>query len=149
MAQATTVRGSKLLVKLGDGTTPEQFIHNCTINNQRGIQLSANTNDTNVPDCDDPDLMAWVEREKVSLSASVTGEGTLNAPDVDIFWDWFTDADARNAKIVLDIPGASGGRIFTGAWHCTGFEVSGTRGEKVTCSITLQSSGIVVKTNNT
>lgn len=149
MAQATTVPGKSLLIKVGDGATPEVFTHNCSINAERGLQLSAQTNDINVPDCDDPDLMAWVEREKVSLSGQITGAGTLNAEDQDLFWDWFKSPDTKNVKVVTDIAGASGGRVFSGAFHCTNFEISGNRGEKCTCSITLQSSGEITMANNT
>lgn len=149
MAQATTVPGKSLLIKVGDGGDPETFAHNCSINAERGLQLSAQTNDVNVPDCDDPDLMAWVEREKVSLSGSINGAGTLNAPDQDLFWAWFNSSDPRNVKVITDIAGASGGRIFSGAFHCTNFEISGTRGEKVNCSITLASSGAITMANNT
>lgn len=148
MAQATTVPGKSLLIKVGDGGSPETFTHNCTINAERGLQLSAQTNDVNVPDCDDPDLMAWVEREKVSLSGTINGSGTLNAPDQDLFWAWLSGSSTKNVKIVTDIAGASGGRVFSGAFHCTNFELSGNRGEKVNASITLQSSGAITFANN-
>ena len=149
MAQATTVPGKSLLIKVGDGESPETFTHNCSINAERGLVLSAQTNDVNVPDCDDPDLMAWVEREKVSLSGQINGAGTLNAEDVDLYFAWLKDPLARNVKVVTDIAGASGGRVFTGAWHCTNFEISGNRGEKCSCSITLLSSGEITIANNT
>ncbi|MGE0828941.1 MAG: phage tail tube protein [Hyphomonadaceae bacterium] len=149
MAQAVTVPGKSLFIKVGDGGSPETFTHNCSINAQRGLQLSAQTNDVNVPDCDDPDLMAWVEREKVSLSGAINGSGVLNAPDQDLFWEWFSSADPKNVKVITDIAGASGGRVFTGAWLCTGFDITGNRGEKCQCAITLASNGAITFANNT
>lgn len=149
MAQANSIPGRSLLIKVGDGGDPETFTHNCSINAERGIVLTAQTNDVNVPDCDDPDLMAWVEREKVSLSGQINGSGTLHAQDQDLFWEWITSNSPKNVKAITDIAGASGGRIFTGAWHCTNFEISGNRGEKCNCSITLLSDGIITFANNT
>lgn len=149
MAQAKTARGTKLLIKIGDGGSPsETFAHNCSVNAARSFQLSANTNDTNVPDCDDPDLMAWVEREKVSLSGTVNGAGVLNTPDLEFFFDYVADSDPKNCKIVVDVPGSDGGRVFTGSFLCTDFQISGDRGQKTDMSITLQSTGAITIANN-
>ena len=148
MAQAKTARGTALLVKVGNGATPEVFAHNCTINGQRALQFSAQTNDVNVPDCDTPEQLAWVEREKVSVGAQITGEGVLNTTDLATYFDWVTGEDTKNVKVVVDVPSGDGGRIMSGAFHCTQFDISGNRGEKVTASITLQSSGAVTIANN-
>jgi hypothetical protein len=148
MAQATTIPGKSLLIKVGDGGSPETFVHNCSINAERGLVLTAQTNDVNVPDCDDPDLMAWIEREKISLGGQINGAGTLHAEDVDLYFAWLASSSTKNVKVVTDISGASGGRVFTGAWHCTNFEISGNRGEKCSASITLLSSGAITIANN-
>lgn len=149
MAQATTASGVRqLLILVGDGGSPETFVHPCSINSQRGLVLTADTNDVIVPDCEDPDLMAWVEREKVSLGGTINGEGTLNVPDLDLFWDWFESSDPKNVKVVVDLEAVNGGRVFSGAWHLTNFELGGERGQKVSASITLQSSGAILKSNN-
>lgn len=148
MAAPTTARGTKLLIKVGDGEDPEVFSHPCTISGQRAIVFTSTVNEVNVPDCALPDQLAWIEREKVSVSAAINGEGTLNAPDADLFFEWVTDEDEKNVKCVIDIPGSTGGRIYSGAFHCTQFEEGGNRGEKVNASIQLQSTGVVTKTNN-
>lgn len=142
MAQAKTVKGTKILVMIGDGASPsESFAHNCSVNGARSFQLSAQTNDVNVPDCDDPDLMAWIEREKVSLGATVQGAGVTNTPDVEFFFNYAKSPDPKNCRVVIDVPGADGGGYFAGAFHCTDFQVSGDRGAKSDISITLQSTG--------
>lgn len=148
MALAKTAKGTQLLIKIGDGADPEVFAHSCTINAERGIQFSAETNDVSVPDCTDPELLAWVEREKRSLSATINGAGVLNGPDADAYFDWLADADPKNVKVVLNIPGADGGVIFSGAFHLTQFELSGTRGEKVNCTIRLESDGAITVAAN-
>lgn len=148
MAQAQTVRGTKLLVKIEDPEAPGTFTHNCSINGQRSIQFSSQTNDTNVPDCDDPDLMAWIEREKTSLGATIQGAGVLNTPDVPLFWRYLADSDPWNVKFVIDVAGAVGGGHFDGEFLCTDFQAGGDRGTKSDCSVTLQSNGLVTFTAN-
>lgn len=148
MAQAKTARGTKLLIKIGDGGGAETFTHNCSINGARSFQLQAQTNDVNVPDCDDPELMAWIEREKVSLGATIQGAGVLNTEDLEFFFDYAADADPKNMRIVVDVPGADGGGYFSGAFLCTDFQVSGDRGQKTDFSATFQSSGAITFTAN-
>lgn len=148
MTASNTIRGTKLLIKIGDGGSPEVFAHPCSFAGQRSMQLQAQTNDVTVPDCDLPDQLAWVEREKVSVSATISGEGVLNAEDQDIFFDFVTDEDPRNVKTYTDVAGSAGGRIYAGSYHCTQFEISGTRGEKITANIQMQSTGVITKTNN-
>lgn len=149
MAEAKTVRGSQLLIKVGDGGDPEQFSHPCSINAERGLSKSAETRNNNVPDCDDPEGIVWTGTEKSSLSATITGSGTLHAPDQDLFDDWFESPDAKNVKVFTNITGANGGRIYSGKFHLTQFEITGNNGETVQCRITLVSSGAVTRANNT
>lgn len=149
MAQAKTLPGSSLFIMVGDGATPEVFAHPCLINGARSLQLSAETADTNVPDCDDPEAIAWIEREKRSLSAQITGEGTLNTTDTESYFNWLKSEDTKNIRVKLNgITGANGGGYFSGAFHLTAFEVSGNRGEKANCSLTMLSSGAIAWTDN-
>jgi len=148
MAQATTVRGSALLIKVGDGADPEVFAHPCSINAERGLAFAAETRNNNVPDCDDPEAVVWQGTEKSSKGATITGSGTLNAEDQDLFFDWFESELTKNVKVFTNITGATGGRIYTGAFHLTQFEITGNLGEKVQVRVTLVSDGAVVKTNN-
>lgn len=145
MAQAKTARGTKLLIKVSDGAGTPVFAHPCLINTDRGISFTADTNDVLIPDCSDPDLMAWAAREKVSLSAQISGSGTLNTPDVSFFSDWVMSADPIAVKVELNgVVLADGGGYWQGNFHCTSFEVSGARGNRMQCSITLVSDGAVV-----
>jgi hypothetical protein len=47
--------------------SPEVFASPCGLNS-RSFNRTAATNETNVPDCDDPDAASWLERDVVSLS---------------------------------------------------------------------------------
>lgn len=150
MAAVKHMRGVKLLLKVGDGATPtEVFTSMCSINAERGITFTSATNDQDIPDCTNPDLLAWVAREKTNLSASVTGAGVLDTSDVAAMFAWLTSENTKNCKVIVDVPSASGGQIFTGTYHLTEFSITGNRGEKAQCSISLQSSGPVTIAANT
>lgn len=139
-------RGVQLVIKIGDGAAPEVFTSYCTINAARSIAGEAATNDFNIPDCDDPDAMGWLAREKVSLSYSVNGAGVLNTPDVEIFAEFLADPLPRNMQIIVDVPLADGGVMFEGAFHLTNFEITGDRGAKMEASLAFVSDGPVTVT---
>lgn len=141
--------GVKLLLKVGDGASPEGFTAFCSVNAARGITFSSQTNEFPDIDCDNPEAVAWVATEKTNLSCKVTGAGTLNTPDVDDFFEWQTSSDPKNCHIVVDVPSADGGVIFEGAFHLTEFAITGDRGAKMQCSISLASDGEVTKVANT
>jgi len=148
MATVKHARGVKLLVKVGDGADPEVFSAYCTINSTRGITFTSTTREFNLPDCSNPDQIAWVAREKDGLSVNVTGGGILNTPDVEEFFDWWKSEDSKNVQIVVDVPSVDGGVIFEGAFHLTEFGITGDRGGKQEASITLASDGEVTATAN-
>lgn len=136
-------RGTKLLVKIGDGASPEVFTHYCSVNAEREFSLEANVNESLAIDCDDPDAAGWVDREVESLSGQITGQGTLNGPDFAEFWDWFSSAEPRNCQVVLNVAAADGGGMVEGAFLLTNLTKTGNRGEKVQVSLTLQSTGVL------
>lgn len=145
MAQAKTMNGSQLLVQVGDGADPEVFAQGCLINTSRGIAFSSSATETQVPDCDDPDLPTWIERAIDGLSAEVTGEGVLDTTNLQSYWDWFKSGEAKNIRVAVNVPGASGGghwamRAVLTSWSVNGAERRG----KVASSLTMQSDGPVV-----
>lgn len=148
MAAVKHTRGVKLLIKVGDGATPEVFTPMCSINAQRGISFTSTTSDFEIPDCSDPEEIAWAVREKTGLAATITGAGIVNTPDVGDMYDWLISPDPKNCLVVLDVPSADGGVIFAGAFHLTDFELTGDRGGKVETSLTLASDGEVTKAAN-
>lgn len=148
MAAVKHARGVKLLIKVGDGASPEVFSTPCSINAERGITFTAGSNDADIPDCSNPDAIAWVVREKTNLSASITGSGVLDTSDVQDFYDWLKSEDPKNIKVIVDVPSSDGGVIFTGAFHLTEFSITGNRAEKMQASISLSSSGEITSAAN-
>lgn len=149
MAAVKHARGVALVLKVGDGGSPEDFVARCSINAARSLTGDAATNEFNIPDCADPTALANIVREKVSLSYSVSGAGILNTPDLAGFNTWLQSPYSKNCQIIVDVAGSDGGVIFQGAFHLTQFQITGDQGGKIEVSISLVSDGAVnVSTNS-
>jgi predicted secreted protein len=138
MTQASTLKFSQFLIQLGNGASPEVFAAPCGLNS-RGFSRTAATNDTNVPDCDDPDQPSWLERDVVSLSGSLSGSGVVADEDFDTWDTWFNAGSSVNVKITL------GARIWLGPCKLTKLNVTGTRGKRVEFDVTVESDGELVR----
>lgn len=142
MARPTTLRGSKLLIMLGDGADPEVFTAPCALST-KAFNRSATTNDFNVADCDDPDAPVWTERAKGALSSGITGSGTLAKESIDTWEAFFEDVDSRNIRVKIDY--AVGPRTYEGKYHLTTFNITGEQDGLMQYEIELTSDGPVTK----
>lgn len=138
MTQASTLKFSTFLLKLGNGATPEVFAAPCGLNS-RGFSRTAATNDTNVPDCEDPDAASWLERDVVSLSGQMTGAGVVADEDFDVWNDWFESGMSKTVQVTL------GTRTWQGKVILSKLDVTGQRGQRVNFSATLDSDGEILK----
>lgn len=139
------LRGKQLLIKIGNGADPEIFTADCLINTDRGIQFTSDSTTEPTYYCDIPDVPAWTEVQKDSLSATVTGAGKLHTTSI-AFWDaWYNSDDAKNIRVELNgVSAANGGGYWEGAFKLTQWEITGPEKEKSEASITLQNHGPVV-----
>lgn len=144
MAKPTTFSHSKLSIWPGDGASPEDFTSKVCGLTTKGFQIAGTPSDTIVPDCDDPDLPAWVERTMRSLSSSINGAGIM-AKETFAFWrDWMLSGEAKNVRVVLDINPIG---YFHGSYLLTQFELTGNAGDgKVQTSLQMQSDGPIAWT---
>jgi predicted secreted protein len=140
VAAPTTLRGTKLLIKLGDGATPEVFTAPCALAT-KAFNRTTSTNEFNVADCDDPDAPVWTERVKGAISAGVTGSGTLAEESLDLYEAFFAEVDPRNVQIVIDYP--VGARTYQGLFHMTTFNITGEQDGLIQVELELASSGEV------
>jgi hypothetical protein len=140
MAQATTYPFSKFLVKIGDGGSPEVFTDPCGLTT-KGFTRSANMNDTNIPDCANPDAPSWLGRDVVSYHGSIAGQGVVAHESFSTWENWWNAATTRNIRIELGNP-------VEFAWimpaKLQDFAVTAERGKKVEMSVALVSDGAVV-----
>ena len=148
MAPVPSVTGSKLLVKIGDGGSPETFAHDCLINTSRGIQFQSDTNQVIMPDCDNPDDPAWKSVQKDGLSATISGAGMLYTASVKDWFDWFNSDNAKNIQVAINVALASGGGYWSGAFKLSDFQVqAGGNKEVAEVTVTLVSDGALTWTD--
>lgn len=139
MAKPTTWRGTQLLIKIGNGATPEVLEAPCGLTST-SLNRSADTNDTTVPDCDNPDAPAWTEREVSTLSWEYSGSGVMT-PDAAKKWDaWHASGLPKNVQIDAGTA-ALDGRRYTGRALLTTYNITGERGDKIKVEVTLSGDG--------
>ena len=146
MAAVNYTRGVKLVLKIGDGASPQVFRPFCSINAERGITFTNTLNDEVIPDCSDPDKIVWVARDKVSRSMSFTGGGMLDKSDVKRAWDISESEDSVDFQVYLDDDDPANVIMWEGAFHMGEFGLNGNRGEKVQFSSDFASDGAVTAT---
>ncbi|KAB2671101.1 hypothetical protein F9K77_14185 [Ochrobactrum sp. LMG 5442] len=146
LAQATTIKGGKVRVKLGKvGVGGEiTFAAPCGFT-QRSISLSKNLNEVPIPDCEDPDKVDWVGRDAVSLSMGVNGEGVLAAESVEDWLDAAESIDSVPVQIDLEFPAKT--YTYTGKMHVESLEIGGNNGERATNNVSMQSDGEMIRTS--
>ncbi|WP_347139434.1 phage tail tube protein [Paracoccus sp. SSK6] len=141
MAKPKTFRGSLVALYFEDPDSAGQFLKPCGLT-EHTATFTKNMNEVDVPDCDDPDLPSWIEREVSSLDFSVTGSGVLAADAVDKWWDIFNRSESVRARMYIGkIDDIANGRYWAGNIHVSQLEISGNRGEKAQVSLTAASDG--------
>lgn len=137
MVAVATIKGTQLRIKIGDGNSPESFVEWCIINTDRGIQWDTISTDEEVPQCDEPEGLAWTENTKTGIGGTITGAGKLDTASLDNVWPWLISDDAKNLQIEV---GSTG--YYSGRWKLTAFGITGSRGTKADASLTLKSDGV-------
>ncbi len=143
MARPTTIKGSKFLIQLESSDSPTVFVAPCALTS-KSIDFSAESNDFNVPDCDDPDAPTWTERVVSALSAGVSGSGTLAMESLETWREWFLSGLEKNIRVKLD---HDDGGYFSMSAILTGFNLGGNQGELATIEVTIASNGEVTWTD--
>lgn len=139
---AATFRFSGLRVLLGDGADPETFAAPCGFT-ERSLSLSKEMGESNVPDCTSEDAASWVERDIVSKSGSISGTGMLDATALATWQEFFAEDTSKNTRVELWRLGVKTGH-YIGAFHMETFEISATKGERVTVNVAMSSDGAVL-----
>lgn len=142
MAAPTTAKFGKFRVKLGNDASPIVYTAPCGFTS-KALNLSKNLTDVNLPDCTDPDLIAWVGRDAASLSASISGEGVLASESIDTWLDAFEDTESVPVKVEAEF--ADQTITWTGYMHVSAFNVSAELGGRATVSVEMQSDGTLTR----
>jgi predicted secreted protein len=113
-------KGRLLLVKIGDGASPEVFANVCGIQT-RSFNLSATEVDTTIPDCENPGSAVVRTAEPGIVNRTFSGSGKfVSGATSDILMDHVNAATVFNAQVV--VPGLG---EYEGSWMVSEFEFSG------------------------
>lgn len=140
MTKPITIKGSHVLIMLGNGASPETFAAPCGLTT-KAINLTATANEFNVPDCTNPDAPMFTERVISALSAGVTGNGVLDMNSLDEWRIWWLSGLAENIRVVIDETQALGGGYFAMSAVLTDLNIGGNQGELATVDVTIASNG--------
>lgn len=144
MAKPTVLPGTKLLLLVGDGASPEIFAEPCGLTT-KSFDLGASTNTTVLPDCTNPEAAAWEATDINALSASGSGTGVMAVESFKTWNDWFLSTEGKNMQIKLDHADLG---HYLGFFKLTGFKLAGTRGNKVTVDLSFKNDGEVTWVEN-
>lgn len=142
MAKPVTMKGSHLLILLGDGGSPETFASPCGLTT-KALNIEATANEFNVPDCADPDAPSWTERIISALSAAVPGNGVVSMADYADWRTWMLSGLERNIQVSMNESLALGGGYYEFSAVLTTFNTSGNDGELAQLEVAIQSNGPV------
>lgn len=132
---------TSLLLQFGNGETPEVFATNCSVNTTREFTIEASPLEFSVPDCDDENAPSWIERVIDTLSAGISGAGTMDPLSYATLRGLMLAGQPFNMRVKLDIPLAAGGGYFTGSYVFTSLGLAKEGKGLVSCSLSISSNG--------
>ena len=117
MAEPTTKTFSQFILEIESDDSPGDYDAPCGFDT-KSLTVTAASSDATVPDCDDPEAVAWLTRNVNSLSASIQGAGVMATEDSPIWDGWIDSGEQRNIQI--RVPGVGyrrGPAIITSLGH--------------------------------
>lgn len=146
MAKPTTLPAGDFLIKLESSEGSGVFTAPCGLTS-KGFNQSATTQETVVPDCDDPDAPASVERAVDALSGEISGSGVLAMGSRNTYETWYRSGLKKKCRIYLDTTLANSGGYWEGYFLLTQWNVTAQRGQKINTELTMQSDGDIAWTD--
>lgn len=149
MASPTTLRFGAGAFYIGDGATPTEVFTKICGFNEVSLSIEKETNDTTVPDCDNPDAASWTERDVVALSWSMSFSGVLAKEALPLLEAETFQSAPTNVR--LDLAGAGSGgatpnKRYSGRAHIR-HTITASRGEKWQVEVTVEGDGTLASTD--
>lgn len=105
----------------------------------KSFTLSKNLQEVDIPDCDDPDAVAWIGRDAQNLSAQIQGDGVAAAESVQDWNDAFESIESVAAKVEIEF--STGTLSYTGMFQVESLAWAAEQAGRVTLSVSMQSDG--------
>lgn len=143
MAQAKVIKGGSVRVYLGNNANPTIYTAPCGLTS-RSITLNKALSEEKIPDCDDPDSVAWLGRGATSRAMEISGEGVLAQQSMQTWLDALDSTDSVPVKIEITFP------KFTVTWEgkmqVDSFQITANDTEHVKASISMKNDGEMIRT---
>ncbi|WP_413709379.1 phage major tail protein, TP901-1 family [Rhizobium sp. Rhizsp82] len=131
-------KGRTLLIQIGNGADPEVFAALCGLTT-RSFNLSTNSVDTTIPDCNNPDATPQRTTEPGINSRTFSGSGAfVSSANTTAFMTHVIESTTFNAKVI--VPGLG---TFTGTFFVTDFELSGETEGNMQFSATFEAASVL------
>ncbi|WP_300396431.1 phage tail tube protein [Henriciella sp.] len=140
MALAQTIKFGSAMIMLGDGASSETFEAPCGFT-ELTMTVNIESNTTNIPDCEDPDLPSWLISDEVSKQMTLSGSGVLDKDAKQIWDDWVMAGGEKNVRWFIDLPSGEGGGYYEAPAILTQYEQTFSRGQRANVSIGIAMNG--------
>jgi len=134
--------GRALLVKIGDGEASEVFSNLCGLNS-KSLTINNSSIDVTTPDCTSPEGALWTETLAGLKNVSASGDGFFEDSTAEARMNTVAMAADNVANFQVVVPDFG---TYAGAFRLTSVEYGGETEGGVTCSLSLESTGVVTFT---
>jgi TP901-1 family phage major tail protein len=135
-------KGRLMLIKIGDGATPEVFTPLCGLRSKT-LTINNSEIDVTTADCETPGGPLWTEVITGVKRVNVSGNGYFKDEASETRLNTIVNAAEAIANFQIVVPDLG---TFAGAFLVSGVEWGGEQEDGVTYSLTLASSGPVTFT---
>lgn len=139
MAQIDPIRFGDVVAMIGDGAPSEVFTAPCGVTSINWT-TSTNTNDEDLPDCEDSDKVGYQSPTVVSVGDQVQLQGYVDGDSHETWEAYARSGEPRNVRLVYDKKtNAAGGRKghYQGRAICTNREESYERRQSGRVNVSL------------
>jgi TP901-1 family phage major tail protein len=134
--------GRALLVKIGDGASPEVFSNLCGLNS-KALTINNSSIDVTTPDCSTPGGALWTETLNGLKNVTVTGDGFFEDSASESRMNTVAMAADNSCNFTVTVPAFG---TYAGAFRIASLEFGGETEGGVTYSLSLESTGAVTFT---
>lgn len=134
--------GRALLVKIGDGASPEVFSNLCGLNS-KSMTINNSSIDVTTPDCSTPGGALWTETLNGLKNVSVTGDGFFEDSASELRMNTVAMAADNVCNFQIVVPAFG---TYAGAFRIASLDFGGETEGGVTYSVSLESTGAVTFT---
>jgi hypothetical protein len=105
----------------------------------KSFTLAKNLQEINIPDCDDPDAVAWIGRDAQNLSGTIAGNGVAAAEAVPTWNEAWKSIDSVPAMVEIEF--STGTLTYEGLFQVDNLAFTAEQAGRVQLAVNMQSDG--------